>query len=84
MQKRAREDSLLSSDEDDLPSQSKMQRTLKRPKASCCHDILNSLSSSASIHSVVKRKANLSQCNTEKHFKLANSITKHKFFFDYS
>ncbi|XP_014220836.2 mucin-5AC-like [Trichogramma pretiosum] len=73
MQKRAREDSSLASDEDDLPSQSKMQRPLKRQKASSCHDILNSLSSSASILSGVKRKAtDLSQCNTEKHFKLAS------------
>lgn len=52
MQKRAREET-LTSDEEISP---KAQRPLKRSKASSCHDILNSLSSSMSVMSGVKRK----------------------------
>ncbi|XP_031787511.1 nuclear pore complex protein DDB_G0274915 isoform X1 [Nasonia vitripennis] len=71
MQKRARDDSMTS--DDDLSPQSKNQRPLKRSKASSCHDILNSLSSSINVFTGVKRKAmDTSRCNTpdiEKHFK---------------
>jgi hypothetical protein len=55
MQKRARDESITS--EDDLSPQSKTQRPNKRSKASSCHDILNSLSSSLNVFSGVKRKA---------------------------
>ena len=55
MQKRARDDSITS--EEESSSQSKMQRPVKRQKASSCHDVLNSFSSSANVLSGVKRKA---------------------------
>ncbi|XP_011497188.1 PREDICTED: putative GPI-anchored protein PB15E9.01c [Ceratosolen solmsi marchali] len=71
MQKRSRDESMTS--EDDLSPQSKTQRPTKRSKASSCHDILHSLSSSLNVFSGVKRKAiDTSRCNTpdiEKHFK---------------
>lgn len=55
MQKRARDESMTS--EEDLSPQSKTQRPTKRPKATACHDVLNSLSSSIHVLSGVKRKA---------------------------
>ncbi|XP_058791500.1 nuclear pore complex protein DDB_G0274915-like isoform X2 [Phymastichus coffea] len=71
MQKRTREES-TASDEDGSP-QSKNERPLKRSKASSCHDVINSLSSSTSVYTGIKRKAmDTSRCNTpsvEKHFK---------------
>ena len=56
MQKRAREES-ITSEEDSSPQSKINERPLKRPKASSCHDILNSLSSSINVFSGVKRKA---------------------------
>nr|QGW50407.1 sensory neuron membrane protein s1 [Chouioia cunea] len=71
MQKRTREES-TASDEDESP-QSIHERPSKRPKASSCHDVINSLSSSMSVYTGIKRKAmDTSRCNTpniEKHFK---------------
>ena len=54
MQKRARDESFTS--DDGASPESKARRPLKRSKASSCHDILNSLSSSINFHSGIKRK----------------------------
>ncbi|XP_046479364.1 uncharacterized protein [Neodiprion pinetum] len=78
-QKRTREDSPNSEEEEDLLRNNQL-RPVKKTKTPSCFDVLNSLSSSNQYSSGIKRKASsldLSRCGTpsiEKHFKPSDMV----------